>query len=406
LPSALDNFIAAFFGTLEKTVNADCTATWTLPCDLETGLPENPREEGEGLACYFKRLFEEGITGLQGEQGEAGANGTNGTPAFTTVAVEFDPTDDPLTVEVDDPTVVRGGQDVFIDGAGWYKVGGVSGDLVSLVVVQALASQDNPVLVGALFLPAGARGATGPKGAAGATGATGATGAAGAAGATGAVGPSAVTTLSAGFVQPAVGAVVTPVAVVDSTFFASDQQIFIESAGYYEVTAKSGTNLSLRNLGAPVNAAPSSNIASGKKVFVCGYGPVALTQMLVGSGTAKTITSSYTAVSFGSNQIDFVLPMPGVYTLHASVQVVADAATPAPRVDFKLRDTTASLDISGSERFISIIDSNSDYVNVVLTALVSVSVASTIKTYVKLATGNAVITSTQSCSYWVRVGLV
>lgn len=56
LASALNNFIVAFFGTLTKTCVND-QVVWVLPCDLDTGFPGYPRVAGEGLACYFLRVF-------------------------------------------------------------------------------------------------------------------------------------------------------------------------------------------------------------------------------------------------------------------------------------------------------------------------------------------------------------
>lgn len=56
LASALNNFIVAFFGSLTKTCVND-RVVWVLPCDLDTGFPGYPRVSGEGLACYFLRVF-------------------------------------------------------------------------------------------------------------------------------------------------------------------------------------------------------------------------------------------------------------------------------------------------------------------------------------------------------------
>lgn len=57
LSSALDNFTTAFFGTLSKTcVNGKIV--WTLPCNLDAGAEDFPRNSGEGLACYFVRFAE------------------------------------------------------------------------------------------------------------------------------------------------------------------------------------------------------------------------------------------------------------------------------------------------------------------------------------------------------------
>lgn len=56
LASALNNFITAFFGSLTKTC-VNNQIVWVLPCDLDEGMPGYPRVAGEGLACYFIRVF-------------------------------------------------------------------------------------------------------------------------------------------------------------------------------------------------------------------------------------------------------------------------------------------------------------------------------------------------------------
>lgn len=58
LASTLNNFIVAFFGSLTKTCVND-QVVWVLPCDLDSGMPGYPRVAGEGLACYFIRVFSE-----------------------------------------------------------------------------------------------------------------------------------------------------------------------------------------------------------------------------------------------------------------------------------------------------------------------------------------------------------
>lgn len=63
--STLNNFITSFFGTLTKTcVNNE--VVWTLPCDLDVGSPDFPRNAGEGLACYFLRYINENVVQAQG----------------------------------------------------------------------------------------------------------------------------------------------------------------------------------------------------------------------------------------------------------------------------------------------------------------------------------------------------
>jgi len=57
LASALNNFIVAFFGSLTK-VCVNNQVVWVLPCDLDSGIAGYPRIAGEGLACYFLRVFQ------------------------------------------------------------------------------------------------------------------------------------------------------------------------------------------------------------------------------------------------------------------------------------------------------------------------------------------------------------
>lgn len=56
LASTVDNFVTHFFGPVTKTC-VDGKVVWALPCDLDTGVPGFPRAEGEGVACYLKRMF-------------------------------------------------------------------------------------------------------------------------------------------------------------------------------------------------------------------------------------------------------------------------------------------------------------------------------------------------------------
>lgn len=57
LASALNNFIVSFFGSLTKTC-VNNQVVWVLPCDLDAGDPQFPRNSGEGLACYFLRFMQ------------------------------------------------------------------------------------------------------------------------------------------------------------------------------------------------------------------------------------------------------------------------------------------------------------------------------------------------------------
>jgi len=199
LPSALDNFTRQFFGQIERTV-IDGKVTWVLPCNLDTGLPGNPRLDTEGLACYFLRLFNDGIIGLVGPKGDTGAPGTNGRNAYTVTTSAFNaPTEvNPNSqFTVIPSSVLSIGQIVFVPTIGWLLITDIfqNSEIFTTLIelVPNFASIANP---GLLVLPAGPRGLTvvgsqgpqGDKGDKGDQGVTGATGATGAAGATGPAG--------------------------------------------------------------------------------------------------------------------------------------------------------------------------------------------------------------------------
>jgi hypothetical protein len=191
----LQNFIDAFFGSVTKT-EVNGVVTWTLPCNLDIGLPANPRLDDEGLACYFLRLFNDGINGLIGPQGDTGAAGTDGRSAWTVITSAFaTPTLAAPGVQftIIPSPVVTTGQTIFIPGAGWFIVTNVfQNDSVFADLVELTPTPVAVITPGTLALPVGPRGRT-VTGPVGPTGATGETGATGATGATGSVGPTGAT---------------------------------------------------------------------------------------------------------------------------------------------------------------------------------------------------------------------
>lgn len=409
LPSALENFIVHFFGTVTKTV-VNGKVVWTLPCDLAAGLPANPRIAGEGLACYFQRLFQNGIIGLTGAQGIQGLPGVNGKDGFTTVAEDFS-TPDPnvcptIQIQVSDGSVIPEGVLVFIETAGWFEVTAVTGNTVALKCKQLLPTPAATVVAGMLVMNTGPAGPQGVKGAKGDKGDKGDTGLAGPAGSNGADGASAKTTTNADYIQPAAGSTVT-VSVADSSAFVVGSQAFIVNGGYYEVAAVAAGNLTLRNLTefAP-NVSSGSTVTSGKAVYVAGFGPLASSNTNVGSGSDYALTDSYAAVDFGTTDIDLVLPMPGTYELEFNVQVRAGSPF-AGSVNLKLFNFSDSVDVAGTERDITLTANNQDF-PVILSTTITVAAAKTIKLYGKRATGAvaASIISTKSNSYFIRTNRV
>lgn len=197
LPSALDNFTQQFFGSITRTV-VDGKVTWVLPGDLNSGLPGNPRLDGEGLATYFLRLFNEGIIGLVGPIGDTGATGAAGHNAYAVATSAFaTPTpgapDSQFTII---PTSVLSiGQTVFIAGAGWVVILDIFQNAeVFTRLIEPIAVQAAVILPGTLIVPSGPRGVgekgdKGDKGNKGDTGNPGTPGSTGNQGIQGPVGP-------------------------------------------------------------------------------------------------------------------------------------------------------------------------------------------------------------------------
>lgn len=332
LPSALDNFTTQFFGEVSKTV-VNGRVQWTLPCELATGLPDNPRESGEGLACYFLRLFENGIvglTGLKGDQGDAGADGIDG---YTFTASEFQvPTSEcPIAqFDVADPDVIPTGAYVFVAGAGWFSIASFTGSTLMCQLIQAIAPAGTSVPVDSLVVVTGPEGPQGSRGAKGDTGAKGDKGDTGSPGAAGNDGESARTETTANYTQPAVGVTVV-LTVLDSSYFADGMQVFVNGGGYYRVVAVVPGALTLRNLGiAATNSAPTTIIPTGAAVTTAGVSPVASgTSNVVATGTADvTIDNSLDEVTFDTNALEIILPSAGTYRVSMSMTYLTGGTAP------------------------------------------------------------------------------
>lgn len=169
LPSQIENFTKEFFGSVVKT-EVNGVVTWTLPCNLDIGFENNPRLEGEGLACYFLRLFENGIIGLTGLTGENGTAGVDGFNSFTVTIQSFtQPTSGSPNVNVRtafNPAIIPG-MTIFIASSGWYSVNAVADDgVLFLSLIEGLSGVSGTVTAGKLVVPTGPQGVsiTGPQG--------------------------------------------------------------------------------------------------------------------------------------------------------------------------------------------------------------------------------------------------
>jgi hypothetical protein len=151
--------------------------TWSLPCELDVGLTGNPREPDEGLACYFLRLFDEGITGLVGPKGDTGDAGTNGNNAYSVTTTGFTqptlgaPT---FSVKMASNPAIMVGSTIFIQGSGWHSVTAIGGDwTVFLTLLEGLSGVSGALAAGKVVTVTGPRGLTGATGAQGIQGVQG-----------------------------------------------------------------------------------------------------------------------------------------------------------------------------------------------------------------------------------------
>lgn len=321
LPSALENFILQFFGSVTRTV-VNGRVVWTLPCDLEAGLENNPRGADEGLACYFLRLFGDGIIGSTGPKGSTGDDGADGHNAFTvTLCVHTVPSaGENFEIQVFANPAFSVGQTVFINGAGYAEVKLVTGDTLSLTMIAVTGIVGATYPAGSLVTIAGPRGLAGSAAAKGDTGDTGPQGPQGVQGSTG---TSAFTSVTAGYVQPSVGATVV-VFVGQTETFAIGSNVFVADGGTYEVTGKTANSLTLLNLfPSPINTAPAVAIGSGKLVTPSGErGPVGEDSLAI----QVPVTGIADILAAGTDQAYFRAPVGFTLTaVRASVFVASSS---------------------------------------------------------------------------------
>lgn len=158
LPSQIENFTDQFFGQVIKT-EIDGKVVWSLPCGLDVGLPGNPRGVDEGLACYFLRLFRDGINGLKGSAGDKGDEGDSGHNGYAVTKHSFvhPPPSNPLVqITVFKTPILVVELFVFIPHSGYYKITDVQpGGVLFATLVSSVVSPVGVVPAGTLVIPAG-----------------------------------------------------------------------------------------------------------------------------------------------------------------------------------------------------------------------------------------------------------
>lgn len=180
--SEINNFVSAFFGSVTKTDDLVTAGkvNWSLPCGLDTGIVGNPRGAGEGVSCYFLRLFQQQVLVNKGLRGTAGISGINGQPGWTTIAAGFTTPalNQIITIQTVYTPAIRPGMYVFIGTSGWYLVLTTDGQGGITLFAFKLLPGAGAVAPGAPILPVGAPGfgipgITGPSGIQGPVGFTG-----------------------------------------------------------------------------------------------------------------------------------------------------------------------------------------------------------------------------------------
>lgn len=243
LPSALENFIAHFFGAVTKSV-VDGKVVWTLPCSLEQGLEANPRAQGEGLACYFLRLFQNGIQGLQGVPGAAGLAGAAGKAGYTRSTAGFNQPNvgQNLLLNVQDSSIFPQGGMAFVEDSGWFEIVARAPGTLTLTLRVSSVAAGFPVATNRLVLISGPPGPNGPAATKGDKGDTGDAGPVGPAGPAGVNGTNAYTVTTAAFNQPAAGSEIT-LFVEQTTAFVAGMAVYVEGSGLYSVGSVGANSL-------------------------------------------------------------------------------------------------------------------------------------------------------------------
>lgn len=129
LASALNNFVASLFGSVQKTcINGE--VVWALPCDLDAEMPCFPRTSGEPLLCYLMRAMSQAtceaaanaaaIQALQATIDQLNAEyfGDN----FLTQNFTQPAQGGTVQITTGDTSNFQEGDQIFIEGAGIYTV--------------------------------------------------------------------------------------------------------------------------------------------------------------------------------------------------------------------------------------------------------------------------------------------
>lgn len=259
--------------------------------------------------------------------------GLTGQSAFTLTAATFvvPAVSGSVTIEVDNTDWIAVGEPIFIEGAGTFTVTAVvDGTHVTITYldIPANTASGNTIAVDTLVTPSGTS-------------------------SDGEDGENAFTVTTDDFTVPAISGTATDVEVGSSAWMTIGQVIFVQNAGYFEVTAKSdnlhwtGTYLNVPdNTNAGANCPAGSQVSPAGPTFAnpvtvalggtnattasaaranLGVGGASLT--VYAAGTAYQLTSTPAALVFGTTSPSLTINAVGTWLLLGRVRVDYNGAT-------------------------------------------------------------------------------
>lgn len=268
LASQLANFISTLFGSGNNSIlRFECVngkVAWIVDLSLAES-PCFPIEAGEGYISYLGRIFGENVMAFMGEWSPTATYCKNFQVRYNDV----------LWIALQDVPVGT----VPSEGAYWteYLAAGTSGYDGWTPVLALVADGSRTVVqvidwVGGEGTKPTAGLYVGPSGfvvdAADATNVKGADGTNGTNGTNGTDGIYPVSILSVSFTQPTSGSNVQ-ITTNQTGWMVVGQPIFITVGGFYEVVSiDSPTLVTIKNLGASVNAAPGTTVTAGVGIAI------------------------------------------------------------------------------------------------------------------------------------------
>lgn len=237
-----------------------------------------------------------------------------------------------ILIAVENTDWMAVGQTVFIPSAGLFTVFSIgSSTSVTLTYSNIVANTatGNSIAAGTLVTPGGSPGADGTNGSA------------------------AFSTTTTNFTVPAISGTATNVVVSSSAWMTIGQNIFVENAGYFEVTAKTdSTHWTGTYLDVDFNTFSGNVIGAGAQVSPAGpslTSPVSIARggtnattvqnaitnlglkksplTVYAAGTAYQFTNASAALTFGTTSPTLVINAVGTYVIYARVRVDYNGAT-------------------------------------------------------------------------------